>query len=238
LQTKSIAIAGIGNVTLKKSPRAKYVSLAVKSGEGVVVTIPTRVSYEIAEQFARSKTDWIKQHLEKMKKAGFAPIIFDEHTDFKTFKHKLVLLKHAESSLKFTLGGGLLKIFYPELVDVKSTKIQKSIKAIIDYTLRDEAIKHLPRRLDELSSKTNIPYNRLFIKNIKTRWGSCSARNNINLNIHLMRLPEHLIDYVILHELAHVVEKNHGKKFWQALDMITGGAKKFDKELKNYRINY
>ena len=61
------------------------------------------------------------------------------------------------------------------------------------------------------------------------------TNNNINLNIHLMRLPNHLIDYVILHELVHTKIKNHSRDFWNMLDLVTGNAKKLDKELKNYR---
>lgn len=238
MQIKTINVNEIGSVQIKKSARAKYLNIAIKPGIGVVVTIPYYVSYEEGEKFVYSKTDWIKEHLEKLKKSGHELIVFDENTEFRTHKHKLAIFKHNERTIKFIIADGLLKIYYPDDIDIKSTRMQKSIKAIIDHTLRLEAIRYLPKRLDELSQKTNIPYNRLFIKNIKSRWGSCSGRNNINLNIHLMRLPEHLIDYVILHELAHVVEKNHGKQFWHILDKITGNAKLFDKELAKHRINY
>jgi len=238
LHTKTINLKDIGSVQIKKSARAKYLNIAIKPGTGVVVTIPNYVSYDEGERFVHSKTDWIKEHLEKLKNSGHGLIVFDENTEFKTHKHTLKIVKHAEQKIKFTVANGLLTIYYPDDIDIKSQRMQKSIKYIIDFTLREEAIRYLPKRLDELSKAVNIPYNRLFIKNIKSRWGSCSGRNNINLNIHLMRLPEHLIDYVILHELAHVVEKNHGRQFWHVLDKITGNAKLFDKELKNYRINY
>ena len=72
------------------------------------------------------------------------------------------------------------------------------------------------------------------MRNSKTRWGSCSYENNINLNLHLMRLPNHLIDYVILHELVHTKIKNHSKDFWNLLDVVTGNAKNLDRELKNH----
>jgi predicted metal-dependent hydrolase len=60
--------------------------------------------------------------------------------------------------------------------------------------------------------------------------------NNINLSLHLMRLPEALCDYVILHELAHTVEKNHGPRFWALLDKISGDARGLDNQLKNFKI--
>ncbi|MFP4042368.1 MAG: M48 family metallopeptidase, partial [Bacteroidales bacterium] len=78
-------------------------------------------------------------------------------------------------------------------------------------------------------------FNKLFIKNIKTQWGSCSYKNNINLNLHIMRLPEHLSDYVMCHELSHTVHKNHGPQFWELLsDIMEDDITKYRKELRNY----
>ena len=88
-----------------------------------------------------------------------------------------------------------------------------------------------------LADKFSFQYNKLSLKNIKSRWGSCSRKNNINLSIHLMRLPDHLIDYVILHELIHTVHHNHSAGFWNLLDDASGGAKRLDKELRKYRLS-
>lgn len=103
-------------------------------------------------------------------------------------------------------------------------------------SLRLKAKMQLPIRVKELSKKHDLKYKNLFIKNLKSRWGSCSAENNINLNLHLMRLPEELIDYVILHELAHTKEKNHGKSFWTLMNTLITNAKFFDRELKKIKI--
>ena len=67
-------------------------------------------------------------------------------------------------------------------------------------------------------------------------WGSCSEKNNINLNINLVRLTEELMDYVILHELVHLKVKNHSKQFWAELDKYVGNAKELDKKLKKHRL--
>lgn len=91
-------------------------------------------------------------------------------------------------------------------------------------------------RLDELAEKHGFTYNRVFVRNQKTRWGSCSSRNNINLNIKLARLSDDLIDYVILHELVHTIIKNHGKTFWSTMDSLTGDAKAVDSRLNRYRL--
>ena len=94
----------------------------------------------------------------------------------------------------------------------------------------------LVRRLNELAKQYGFSYNRVFIRNQKTRWGSCSSKNNINLNIKLTRLSDELIDYVILHELVHTKIKNHGKTFWATMDSLIGDTKSVDSKLKKYRL--
>jgi len=98
------------------------------------------------------------------------------------------------------------------------------------------AKKKLVNRLNELSEQHGLPYNRVFIRNQKTRWGSCSAKDNISLNCKLANLPEELIDYIMLHELVHTRVKNHSKKFWQELNKFVGNARKLDKRLNEYRM--
>ena len=99
---------------------------------------------------------------------------------------------------------------------------------------RHEARKILVKRLDELAKAHGFTYNRVFIRNQKTRWGSCSSKNNISLNIKLVRLPEKLTDYVIIHELVHTRIKSHNKKFYAELKQIITDRKSLDHELKTY----
>lgn len=98
------------------------------------------------------------------------------------------------------------------------------------------AKKKLINRLNELAEEHGFTYNRVFIKNQKSRWGSCSAKNNINLNMKLVYLPDELMDYVIMHEAVHLKVKNHSKKFWKELDKLVGNAKAKDKELRKYGL--
>ncbi|MHC4510109.1 MAG: M48 family metallopeptidase [Planctomycetota bacterium] len=92
-------------------------------------------------------------------------------------------------------------------------------------------------RLEEMARIHRLKYAKVAIRNQKTKWGSCSSRNNISLNINLVRLPEPLRDYVILHELVHTRFKNHSKEFWVELDnAVGGGAKELAKKLRQYRL--
>lgn len=103
--------------------------------------------------------------------------------------------------------------------------------------LKQEAKEVLPQKLEQLAAKHNFEYNKLALKNNLTNWGSCSEKKNINLNIHLVRLPEELIDYVILHELCHLKYQNHGANYYKLLDSICEGREKeLRKELKSYKL--
>ena len=118
------------------------------------------------------------------------------------------------------------------------TSIEKQAAALKEGQPIDNetAKKRLVHRLDALCKQNGLTYNRVFVKNQKTRWGSCSAKNNINLNVNLVRLSEELIDYVILHELVHTKIKNHSKLFWEELSRYVIDPKRLDKKLRQYTL--
>ena len=184
MTSKTVNINGVGKVLLERSPRAKHLSLSLRPFRGVRVAVPRSHSFSAAEKFARSKTSWIKKHLEKIA----------------TIEKQTKALKESKP------------------IDILNAK------------------KHLVQRLDELCKRNGFKYNRVFVKNQKTRWGSCSDKNNINLNVNLVRLPNHLIDYVILHELVHTKIKNHSNMFWEELSRFVEDPKSIDKKLRQYTL--
>jgi predicted metal-dependent hydrolase len=92
----------------------------------------------------------------------------------------------------------------------------------------------LIERVAILAERYGFGYNKVFVRNQKTRWGSCSTQNNINLNLHIVRLPVALMDYVIVHELLHTRIKHHGPRFWEALEKVLPDSKRLDQELNRY----
>ena len=128
---------------------------------------------------------------------------------------------------------GLLEKYRSDLI-VKQKQYIPSVESLCDETLlRKKAHDYLPLRLKLLAEQYHFTYNILKINKSRGRWGSCSNKKNINLSFYLMTLPLHLIDYVLLHELCHTKEMNHGVRFWALLDDITGGkAKELSRELK------
>ena len=111
---------------------------------------------------------------------------------------------------------------------------------VLDTFASEELIVHkksLRKRVEVLAKRHGFKYNKLRFKVMKTRWGSCTAKNNISLNILMTHLPKRLQDYIILHELVHTRIKNHSNSYWAFMDKITGDAKGLHKELKqNYTL--
>ena len=103
--------------------------------------------------------------------------------------------------------------------------------------LRRLAKEDLPPRLERLSAASGLRYTHLTITSARTKWGSCSSKNRLSLSLFLMQLPEHLRDFVILHELCHTVHHNHSPRFHALLDHLVGGREKeLNRELRSYSI--
>ena len=115
----------------------------------------------------------------------------------------------------------------PPIINLSPTEVER---------LRAEAKGYIPERVKVLADQHGFDYSGVRIKNMTSRWGSCSSKKNLNFSLHLMRLDSVYIDYVILHELAHTVEMNHGPNFWELLESVCPGAKKIDREMRQFGL--
>ncbi|OQY02871.1 MAG: hypothetical protein B6I20_06265 [Bacteroidetes bacterium 4572_117] len=234
MQNKIIYIKGIGEIELKKSIRAKRLSIKVKPFDGVLAVLPNSVSYKTAEAFIVEKQNWIKKSLDKMAEHEEKLTVFTETTEFFTRSHKLKLEKAKGNRFYVQIIDSEVRIKYPNNINVRDERVQTGIRKGIERAWLIEAWEILPGKVKDLAEKHGFKYKNLNIKNTKSRWGSCSHDDKISLSLHLMRLPDYLIDYIILHELCHTIEKNHGKGFWALLEKVSGNAKGLRKELRAY----
>ncbi len=225
----------IGKVSFIRKPSARNLKITIKPFRHVQVTIPRFVSFETAVSFVEEKRQWIKKSQRRSERYHKGITLFDESTVFQTRDHILVLGRHKKNTIQTVIRENQITILFPEHADAKDHRIQKAVRKAIQAAWRLEAQGYLPGQIRRLAAQFHFQYGKVTFRNNKTRWGSCSRNNDINLNIHLMRLPEHLCDYVILHELCHTVHKHHQKAFWQLLNSITGGrARLLDKELNGF----
>ena len=104
-------------------------------------------------------------------------------------------------------------------------------------SLRRAARSDLPERVERVARRFGFVYGKVSIRVMRTRWGSCSPRNDLSLNLYLMLLPEPLRDYVIVHELCHTVHHDHSPRFHALVNRCLDGREaEFERALKRYRI--
>lgn len=175
--------------------------------------------------------------------SSLGPVLFVQSN---RAKHLSITIK-PDQTIKVTIPKGTslttAKKFLHSKIPWTKKHLNKLKKLQQDYPQnnlppinRTKAKTILTERLNFLAHKNGFSYNRLFIRNQRTRWGSCSAKNNISLNMNLVRLPQELQDYVILHELIHTKHKNHSEKFWAEMDRLVGDGKKLKREMRECRL--
>lgn len=117
-------------------------------------------------------------------------------------------------------------------LDFYKNKTSKISELKLDSKKREEIKNAVIKKLEEVNLIYNFSYRKIFIKNHKSRWGSCSSDKNLNFNHRVINLPEHLREYIIAHELCHLGEMNHSKKFWDLVAKSIPDHKKRRSELK------
>ncbi len=106
------------------------------------------------------------------------------------------------------------------------------------FPLFDGQMQEIESLVHQINAETlRVPIGRIRLKPMTTQWGSCSSHGHITLNTALLKLPRHLLEYVIIHELAHRLVKNHSGRFWSLVERVCPGAGEARKELRDYRIS-
>ena len=189
---------------IKTSRRSKSISLKIRNGE-LEISCPYNTSEIFLKNLIERKKEWINKNIDRSRKNHKK--IDQISNGFITFKGLVLQLIYKKSNFeRITVEDNELKIFYSE----KS----KSRQLIIEW-LKLQANNFLRARLSFLSKRINIEFNSLTIKSYTARWGSCNIKGDIFLNWKLIMLPESVIDYVLIHELAHINVPNHSRKFWE-----------------------
>jgi predicted metal-dependent hydrolase len=179
---------------------------------------------------------------------GIGPVLF-EHS---SRARRIIISVHPQKGVRVAIPRFSSLTSALEFVRLKKPWVLKHLDKYKQYrakntlaakpltaTEKTAAKKEITTRLEQLAKKYGFTYNRVFIRNQKTRWGSCSSKNNISLNVKLMLLPERFINYVILHELVHMKVHNHSKRFWAELDKYVANSKALATELrKKYDLRW
>jgi predicted metal-dependent hydrolase len=232
---KQITVPDIGTVLITKKNNATRIKLRVHPEKGVLITIPYYARYNDGKDFLYKNIDWLKEKL-KNQQVLKTESIFTPESVFFSRKYSLKFVVHNKDKLVGKIEQNNINLYYnPELVNFEDPEIQKFVKKVILRGLQLEGQVFLKDRIEILSQKTKIKFRSVEIGNAGTRWGCCMGNNDIILSCRLLLLPDELIDYIIIHELCHVIHKDHSSKFHELLDsLVDGRSKQFNRELKKY----
>jgi predicted metal-dependent hydrolase len=223
----------LGRLLIRVNVRARRLTFRTRE-DAIYVTVPPGTT--LTE--VKNAIEELRPRLRVARQKYTRPLIdLNYRIDTEFFKLSLVSGQRERFLSRSELGE--MQIICPPDADFTDPALQAWLRKVIEEALRRNAKIILPPRLYMLSQKHNLPYQCVKINSSNGRWGSCSARRNINLSYYLMLLPKHLIDYVLLHELTHTREMNHGERFWALLDELTEGKSQLlRKELRQYRTDF
>ncbi len=224
-----------GKVEFVRSNRAHRITVKILS-DGLRVSLPYRSSEIEATRFILDNQNVILSKQARIRAKRVNTLVTPEkEISTRTFTIKVKYTNR--SDVFFSLKDAFLWIEIPEEANINTSQVQEICWNGINYFLKKEAKRILPEQVKKLADQYGFKYSSVKIQSSKTRWGSCSKTRNINLSFYLMLLPSHLADYVILHELCHTLEMNHGERFWKLMDEVTGGkTKKLRAEMKRFAI--
>lgn len=223
----------LGTITVSRNPRAVRYILKVKNG-AVFAIMPPGGKKSVLLGFIEDNRAALLEQIARRPKR-----MLDESTQLQTFSFHLHIFRSDRKNFYLSLKDGFLHIACPRGTDFADSSVQDILNRLVERTLKHEARRLLPVRTEELAAQHGFVYRAIRIQPSKGRWGSCSSGKTINLSCYLMLLPAHLIDYVLLHELCHTVEMNHGERFWCLMDRVTGGkALGLRRELKAFSPSF
>ncbi len=222
-----------GQIIIRTRSTARNISMRTKP-DGLHVTVPPR---SLTTKILSVIEEYRPRLLESWKRVVPQPLDLDFHIEAPCFRLHLEQGRLSRFFLRTDEEG--ITIICPPDADFSQKSVQELLRNAIVRALKKSAQAYLPLLLNELSTHYGFTYKRVKITGSKSRWGSCSATGSINLSCYLMLLPPHLMDYVLLHELTHTREMNHGPQFWAILNELTEGkAKSLRVELKNFHTSF
>lgn len=214
------------NVKIDKLIRAKRktFSIEITHDSKLIVRTPENVSIEQIKEVVDKKKKWIRSKKEFSKK-----------------KYSKLTPKEIINGEGFLYLGNLYKLHIIDIEDVplvfdnkfylSKNMVNQAEQVFIDWYKKQARIK-IKERIEWFSKLTGMKYNKINITNAKKRWGSCSSKRNLNFSWRLIMAPIRVIDYVVAHELVHLEEKNHSKKFWDKVKVMMPDYEKQRRWLK------
>lgn len=196
--------------TLRHNPLAGKITLRVRDDGQITVTAPPGTPHRIAERFVMQNADWLRRQKEQINYAR------KELTQVR----QEIFWQGKPLPLRIAVGAqhkGRVEIENKRLIVYCSSEDNRIVRPLIEKWFIDQAKKYFPARVLLLADVLGVNVASVTIRSQRTRWGSCSSRRTISLNWRLMMPPVSVSDYVIYHELCHLIHPNHSSSFWQTV---------------------
>lgn len=221
----------VGDIVFSIRKGLRNISYRVSTRE-VSISAPPMLAHKVFP-LSQERINWIiKAKSEMAQKVG--QFIISPNHPLNTIAFQVIFEPKEKRTPAFVskLQDGVVTIGYYQELDLEDENRQLIIHRIVKHYLKHAAEQYLPERLSQLANRLGYRFQSVKINSARGRWGSCSAATDINLSCYLMLLPAELIDYVLVHELCHTLEMNHGDNFKK---LIRGHFPRFgelDKQLK------
>ncbi|MDX1766090.1 MAG: YgjP-like metallopeptidase domain-containing protein, partial [Candidatus Saccharimonadales bacterium] len=218
----------LSRITIERKSRNRHLRLRITGYRSLVVSAPSRASDKRIRKFIDDNHAWIQAQPTWNK-----PLFYDGKS---ISPQRKLRLNTQGRAWEVTVDSHEISITLPAAVRASSVEAQQAIyKHLVDY-LRSKSKQQLPQRAHDLAREHSFRFNSIRLKNITSRWGSYSSKQNLNLAIQLIRLPTELIDHVILHELCHSRQMSHDPAFWREFESVRPQFRSERKQLHKYQL--
>lgn len=200
------------------------ITIKIHPERGVVVSAGRLVPLAIIDQFVSSKEDWIQDSLNKIKTKlaptkSYSP---SEKHFFWGIEYPLFFKISPTVHTQVTFDNSQL------IVSTHPNYTKTEVKAALQRFYKENCIHYLTERTNYYCSLLNVDYKKITIKEVSSIWGSCTRDNKLNFNTKLVLAPKEVVDYVVLHEVSHIIQKNHSSHFWAIVA-------RYDKNYREHR---
>ncbi|MGC8824834.1 MAG: M48 family metallopeptidase [Bacteroidales bacterium] len=231
LTRKQVVLPDIGTINIVKTRINRRITIRV-TPRHVRVSIPYRVSFSEGENFLLKNIEWVRTKYNELK---FKFNFYDQQVIETLFGKIHVYIDNREmQGFRLVQKPGRFYLYFTG--DSTANEFQQYIHRHVMQLIRKQSLDYLSKRTEELAFRHRLSYQRLKLSSALSRWGSCSGSNSISLNYRLVFLPQALCDYVILHELAHTLHKNHSAAYWAFLSSMVPDYQARRQLLKQYRF--
>ncbi len=231
IEQRAAILAGKNiSYTLKRTSRRRSIGLRIDD-RGLTVSVPLRASEKWLHSVLQDKADWVVEKLAGWQVSQSLVTSWSDG-DVIAYLGELLTLRVAQDLFPAAAQQCNHELWLYLTHDYTQAQVDRAVTAWYQQT----ALQLFKQRVEYFQTRLGVAPHAVNLSHAKTQWGSCTAQGSVRLNVYLIRLPVRLIDYVVVHELAHLRELNHSAAFWQVVERACPDYLKLRAELKAIRL--